>query len=100
MSRMGFAGLRDLLVPTLHQPLETRIAARPRLCRQRGSGGQELEVARAYLDARAFASMTREVVSVPSGRFVAGITTLMPGASLVDVATISVTDTLGGTVIV
>ena len=44
--------------------------------------------------------MTREVVSVPSGRFVAGITTLMPGASLVDVATISVTDTLGGTVIV
>ena len=43
--------------------------------------------------------MTREVVSVPSGRFVAGITTLAPGASLVDVATISVTGTLGGTVI-
>jgi hypothetical protein len=62
--------------------------------------GHELEVARAYLDARAFASMMRDVVSVPSGRRIAGITTLMPGASFVDVATISVTDTLGGTAIV
>jgi hypothetical protein len=44
--------------------------------------------------------MTREVVSVPSGRFAAGITTFAPGASLADVATISVTGTLGGTVIV
>jgi hypothetical protein len=44
--------------------------------------------------------MMREVESVPSGRLVAGITTLAPGASLVGVATISVTETLGGTVIV
>ena len=44
--------------------------------------------------------MMREVVSVPSGRFVAGITTLTPGASFADVAMISVTETLGGTVIV